>query len=53
MPGLRLNERQAARLCGLGESVVAALLGSLAAEGFLRRMPEGYYARRGTCPRCE
>lgn len=53
MPGLRLSARQAARLCGLGESVVAAALSSLADEGFLRSMPQGYYARRGTCPSCE
>ncbi len=53
MPGLRLNERQAARLCGLGQTVVARLLSSLSSEGFLRLMPDGHYARRGTCPACE
>ncbi len=53
MPGLRLNPRQAARLCDLGESAVASALGALAREGFLRQLPEGHYARRGTCPLCE
>lgn len=53
MPGLRLSPRQAARLCGLGEVAVAAALSSLAEQGFLRRMPRGDYARRGTCPSCE
>ncbi len=50
MPGLRLSPRQAARLCDLGESIVSNALASLAREGFLRPMPHGDNARRGTCP---
>ncbi len=53
MPGLRLTPHQAARLCGLAEPVVASVLSTLAEEGFLRRMPRGEYALRGTCPACE
>ncbi len=53
MPGLRLTGRQAARLCGLAETLVSSLLEALADEGFLRLTTNGLYARRGTCPSCE
>ncbi len=53
MPGLRLNARQAARLCGSPEAVVASALASLAAEGFLVQLAQGEYGLRGTCPVCE
>ncbi len=53
MPGLRLTAAQAARLCGLAESVARGTLEALAGEGFLRLMATGQYARQGTCPRCE
>ncbi len=53
MPGLRLNPKQAARLCGLPEPLVTVLLASLAHEGFLKKMQAGHFVRRGVCPACE
>jgi hypothetical protein len=53
MPGLCLTAKQAARLCALAEPVVASAISFLMQEGFLSRMAQGRYVRRGTCPACE
>ncbi len=53
MPGLRLTASQATRLCGVEDASVGRVLAALADERFLRRMPNGEYGLRGTCPVCE
>jgi hypothetical protein len=50
MPGLTLTMLQARRLFGLPPDACTRILGGLAAEGLLRRLPDGAYARRDTRP---
>lgn len=45
MPGLRLTDEQAARLCDADRKECAAILRSLVDEGFLRRTPDGLYVK--------
>jgi hypothetical protein len=45
MPGLRLSPAQASRLWGLDAARCEALLTALVDLGFLRRMPDGTFAR--------
>jgi len=45
MPGLRLSAAQAARLWGLEATRCEALLAALVDAAFLRRMPDGTFAR--------
>jgi hypothetical protein len=45
IPGLRLTREQAQRLWSLEPDVCDILLEALEDEGFLRRTPDGYYAR--------
>lgn len=45
MPGLRLTDEQAARLCDVDPKECAAILRSLVDEGFLRRTPDGLYVK--------
>lgn len=45
MPGMRLKLEQVQRLCGVDATISAAVLDSLVAVGFLRRNPDGTYAR--------
>ena len=45
MPGLRLTERQAQRLCGADPTQCHAALDALVARGFLTRATDGAYAR--------
>jgi hypothetical protein len=45
MPGLRLSAAQAGRLWGLEAARCDALLAALVDNGFLRRWPDGTFAR--------
>ena len=45
MPGLRLTEEQAQRLCDVNASVSASALRALVSAGFLRPLAGGTYAR--------
>lgn len=44
MPGLRLTERQAQRLCGVDAAQCRAALAALVARGFLTRATDGTFA---------
>jgi hypothetical protein len=45
MPGLRLTISQAQRLCGIERGLCETVLDLLVEERFLRRTPDGAYAR--------
>jgi hypothetical protein len=47
MPGLRLNVAQTQRLCGIDEVLCRDVLDALVDVKFLRRHPDGTYARHG------
>jgi hypothetical protein len=45
MPGLRLNEKQVQRLCGVSASTSARALRALVSAGFLRPLEDGSFRR--------
>ena len=50
MPGLRLNVNQVQRLCGVDETMCRNVLEALVDVKFLRRNPDGTYARLAEDP---
>jgi hypothetical protein len=45
MPGLRLNQTQVEKLCGIENGICQAVLDTLVEERFLARRPDGTYVR--------
>ena len=45
MPGLRLTVKQVQRLCGVEPTMCKAVLDAMVDAKFLRRKPDGTYAR--------
>jgi hypothetical protein len=49
MPGLRLTETQAQRLCGTDGWTSLRALRALVSAGFLHALPDGSYGRADVC----